>query len=277
MRCRIHDRSARRLSRFAGGLGFLQMLLKDFKMSKKIALVTGAMGGLGTAICQSLAKDGFKVVANCLPNFEQKDAWLSAQRDLGFDFAAAEGDVSNYESCAAMVAKIEADVGPIDVLVNNAGITRDKFFPKMEKGQWDAVINTNLNSLFNVTHHVSAKMAERGWGRIINISSVNGVKGQAGQTNYSTAKAGVLGFTKALAAELATKGVTVNAIAPGYIGTDMVMAIREDIRQGIIDTVPMKRLGRPDEIGDLCAYLASDKAAYITGATININGGLHMC
>ena len=132
-------------------------------MSKKIALVTGAMGGLGTAICQSLAKDGFKVVANCLPNFELKDAWLSAQRDLGFDFAAAEGDVSNYESCAAMVAKIEADVGPIDVLVNNAGITRDKFFPKMEKGQWDAVINTNLNSLFNVTHHVSAKMAERGW------------------------------------------------------------------------------------------------------------------
>ena len=277
MRCRIHDRSARRLSRFAGGLGFLQMLLKDFKMSQKIALVTGAMGGLGTAICQSLSKDGFKVVANCLPNFEQKDAWLSAQRDLGFDFGAAEGDVSNYESCAAMVAKVESDIGPIDVLVNNAGITRDKFFPKMEKGQWDAVINTNLNSLFNVTHHVSAKMAERGWGRIINISSVNGVKGQAGQTNYSTAKAGVLGFTKALAAELATKGVTVNAIAPGYIGTDMVMAIREDIRQGIIDTVPMKRLGRPDEIGDLCAYLASDKAAYITGATININGGLHMC
>ncbi|MHB1373582.1 MAG: acetoacetyl-CoA reductase [Thauera sp.] len=246
-------------------------------MSQKIALVTGAMGGLGTAICQSLAKEGFKVVANCLPNFDQKDGWLSAQRDLGFDFVAAEGDVSNYESCAAMVAKIEADVGPIDVLVNNAGITRDKFFPKMEKGQWDAVINTNLNSLFNVTHHVSAKMAERSWGRIINISSVNGVKGQAGQTNYSTAKAGVLGFTKALAAELATKGVTVNAIAPGYIGTDMVMAIREDIRQGIIDTVPMKRLGRPDEIGDLCAYLASDKAAYITGATININGGLHMC
>ena len=135
-------------------------------MSQKIALVTGAMGGLGTAICQSLAKDGFKVVANCLPNFEQKDGWLSAQRDLGFDFVAAEGDVSNYESCAAMVAKIEAELGPIDVLVNNAGITRDKFFPKMEKGQWDAVINTNLNSLFNVTHHVSAKMAERAWGRI---------------------------------------------------------------------------------------------------------------
>lgn len=245
-------------------------------MQHKIALVTGAMGGIGTAICQSLAKNDFKVVANCLPNFEPKDAWLAVQRDLGFNFVAAEGDVSNYESCAVMVAKIEAEVGPIDVLVNNAGITRDKFFPKMEKGQWDAVINTNLNSLFNVTHHISAKMAARGWRRIINISSVNGVKGQAGQTNYSTAKAGVFGFTKALAAELATKGVTVNAVAPGYIGTDMVMAIREDIRQSIIDTVPMKCLGRPDEIDDLCAYLASEKAAYITGATININGGLCM-
>jgi acetoacetyl-CoA reductase len=246
-------------------------------MTQRIALVTGAMGGLGTAICQSLARDGFKVVANCLPNFEMKESWLAAQRDVGFDFAAAEGDVADYESCAAMVAQIEAQVGVIDVLVNNAGITRDKFFPKMDKGQWDVVINTNLNSLFNVTHHVSAKMAERGWGRIINISSVNGIKGQAGQANYSTAKAGVLGFTKSLAQELAAKGVTVNAIAPGYVGTEMVMAIRDDIRQGIVDSVPMRRLGRPDEIGDLCAYLASDRAAYITGATININGGLHMC
>ncbi len=246
-------------------------------MSQKVALVTGAMGGLGTAICQSLAQQGFKVVANCLPAFPPKEEWLAEQKALGFDFVAAEGDVADYESCRDMVATIEAEVGAIDVLVNNAGITRDKLFPKMEKAQWDAVISTNLNSLFNVTHHISAKMAERGWGRIINISSVNGVKGQAGQTNYSTAKAGVLGFTKALAAELATKGVTVNAVAPGYIGTDMVMAIREDVRQGIIDTVPMKRLGRPDEIGGLCAYLASDLAGYITGATININGGLHMC
>lgn len=246
-------------------------------MSQKVALVTGAMGGLGTAICQSLAKDGMKVVANCLPGFPQKDEWLAQQRSLGFDFLAAEGDVSDYESCKTMVAKVEAEVGPIEVLVNNAGITRDKFFPKMEKAQWDAVINTNLNSLFNVTHHISPKMAERGWGRIINISSVNGVKGQAGQANYSTAKAGVLGFTKALAAELANKGVTVNAVAPGYIGTEMVMAIREDIRQGIIDTVPMKRLGKPEEIGALCSYLASDLAGYVTGATININGGLHMC
>ena len=245
-------------------------------MTQRVALVTGAMGGLGTAICQSLAKDGMKVVANCLPNFPEKDAWLAAQKELGFDFVAAEGDVSDFDSCKAMVAKVEAEVGPIDVLINNAGITRDKFFPKMDKGQWDAVIATNLDSLFNVTQQISPKMAERGWGRIVNISSVNGVKGQAGQTNYSAAKAGCIGFTKALAQELATKGVTVNAIAPGYIGTDMVMAIREDVRQAIIDTVPVKRLGKPEEIGALCSYLSSELAGYVTGETMNINGGLYM-
>ena len=246
-------------------------------MSQRIALVTGAVGGLGTAICKSLAAAGVRVVGNFFPGDPAKDAWVEARKAEGLDIPLYGFDVSDYEQCKAAVEAIVSEVGPIDILVNNAGITRDKFFPKMEKGQWDAVINTNLNSLFNVTHHVSAKMAERGWGRIVNISSVNGVKGQAGQTNYSTAKAGVLGFTKSLASELATKGVTVNAIAPGYVGTDMVMAIRDDIRQGIIDSVPMKRLGRPDEIGDLCAYLSSDKAGYITGATININGGLHMC
>ncbi len=245
-------------------------------MTTKVALVTGAMGGLGTAICQAFAKEGYTVLANCLPGFDQKDEWLAKQEELGFKFMAAEGDVSDYESCKAMVEKAEAEVGPIDILVNNAGITRDKFFPKMEVAQWKAVMATNMDSLFNVTHQVSAKMAERGFGRIINISSVNGVKGQAGQTNYSAAKAGVIGFTKALAQELATKGVTVNAIAPGYIATDMVMAIRDDIRQAITDTVPMKRLGKPEEIGGLCAYLASDLAGYITGATININGGLYM-
>ena len=244
-------------------------------MTKKVALVTGAMGGLGTAICQAFAKEGMTVVANCLPGYAEKDAWLDGQKAQGFEFLVAEGDVSDYDSCKVMVDKIESDIGAVDVLVNNAGITRDKFFPKMETGQWQAVINTNLNSLFNVTHHISPKMAERGWGRIINISSVNGVKGQAGQTNYSTAKAGVLGFTKALAQELATKGVTVNAIAPGYIATDMVMAIRDDVRQAITDTVPMKRLGKPEEIGGLCAYLASEMAGYITGSTVNINGGLH--
>ena len=246
-------------------------------MSKKIAYVTGGMGGIGTSICQRLAQDGYTVVAGCGPNSPRKDRWLSEQKALGFDFIASEGNVSDWDSTKAAFDKVKAEVGEIDVLVNNAGITKDGQFRRMSIDDWKAVIDTNLNSLFFVTKQVVDGMLDRGWGRIINISSMNGQRGQFGQTNYSTAKAGVLGFTKALAAELATKGVTVNAIAPGYIGTDMVMAIREDIRQGIIDTVPMKRLGRPDEIGDLCAYLASDKAAYITGATININGGLHMC
>jgi len=246
-------------------------------MTQKVALVTGAMGGLGTAMCHALAKDGFKVYANCLPGFPQAGEWLAAQKALGFDFSAAEGDVSDFDSCKAMVEKIEAEAGGVDVLVNNAGITRDKFFMKMDKGQWDAVISTNLNSLFNVTHQVVPKMVEKGWGRVINISSINGVKGQAGQANYSAAKAGCLGFTKAIAQELVTKGVTVNAIAPGYIGTDMVMAIREDIREAIRETIPMKRFGKPEEIAGLVSYLASDISGFMTGATLNINGGLHMC
>jgi acetoacetyl-CoA reductase len=245
-------------------------------MTKKVALVTGAMGGLGTAICQALAKDGYRVAANCLPAFPPKDEWLAAQKALSFDFFPAEADVTDEANCIAMAAAVIAALGPIDVLVNNAGITRDKFFPKMDRGQWDAVISTNLTSLFNVTHAISPGMAERGFGRIINISSVNGVKGQAGQTNYSAAKAGCLGFTKALAQELVTKGVTVNAIAPGYIGTEMVMAIREDVRESIRTSIPMQRFGRPEEIGALVVYLASDLAAYMTGATLNINGGMHM-
>jgi acetoacetyl-CoA reductase len=174
-----------------------------------------------------------------------------------------------------MVAEAEAKAGQVDILVNNAGITRDKMFGRMELAQWDAVIATNLTSLFNMTKHVSAKMAERGWGRIINISSVNGLKGQAGQTNYSAAKAGVIGFTKALAAELAAKNVTVNAITPGYVATAMVMAIKPEVLQSIIDSVPMKRLAKPEEIGGACAYLASDLAGFMTGATMNINGGLY--
>lgn len=245
-------------------------------MAKNVALVTGGMGGLGTAICKALAADGYKVVANCLPNFPPKDEWLAKMKADGFDVHAGEADVTDYEQCGAMVKKIEAEIGQIDVLVNNAGITRDGMFRKMDKANWDAVMSTNLDSVFNVTHHILPSMAERGYGRVINISSVNGVKGQFGQANYSAAKAGILGVTKALAQEVAKKGVTVNAIAPGYIGTDMVMAIKEEVRDAIIATVPAGRLGKPEEIGDLCAYLASDKAGYITGATININGGLHM-
>lgn len=244
---------------------------------RKVALVTGAMGGLGTAICQALAHAGVRVIANCLPDYPEREAWLAAQRDQGFDFVAVEGDVADFESARRMVGEAATLAGgDIDILVNNAGITRDKFFSRMDADQWQAVMRTNLDSLFNVTRQVSPGMAERGWGRIINISSVNGIRGQAGQTNYSAAKAGVLGFTRALAAELATKGVTVNAVAPGYIATDMVMAIRDDIREAIVDSVPMKRFGRPEEIGALCVYLVSDLAGYMTGATLDINGGLHM-
>ncbi len=245
-------------------------------MTQRTAFVTGAMGGLGTAICQAFAKDGYKVVAAYHPQFDNKDEWLKEMEAAGFkDFIPVAGDVTDLESCKAMVAEAEAKAGPVDILVNNAGITRDRMFGKMEKDQWEAVTSPNLSSLFNMTKQVSAKMAERGWGRIINISSVNGVKGQAGQTNYSAAKAGVIGFTKALSQELATKGVTVNAIAPGYVATKMVMAIREDVLKSIIDTIPMKRLAKPEEMGALCSYLASDLAGYMTGATLNINGGLH--
>ena len=244
-------------------------------MTQRIALVTGAVGGLGTAICKSLAAAGVRVVGNFFPGDPAKEAWVEARKAEGLDIPLYGFDVSDYEQCKAAVEQIAAEVGPIDILVNNAGITRDKFFPKMEKGQWDAVIATNLTSLFNVTHSISPKMAERGFGRIINISSVNGVKGQAGQTNYSAAKAGVIGFTKALAAELAAKGVTVNAIAPGYVATKMVMAIKPEVLQTIVDSVPMKRLAKPEEIGYACAYLSNDLSGFTTGATININGGLY--
>ena len=245
-------------------------------MTQRVALVTGAMGGLGTAICQELAKAGHKVVAAYHPQFDNKDAWLAEMAAAGLtDVVCVGGDVSVLEDCQRMVAEAEAACGQVDILVNNAGITRDRMFAKLEKDGWDAVIATNLTSLFNMTKQVSAKMAERGWGRIINISSVNGVKGQAGQTNYSAAKAGVIGFTKALAAELAAKGVTVNAIAPGYVATKMVMAIREDVLKGIVDSVPMKRLAKPEEIGYACAYLSNDLSGFTTGATININGGLY--
>ena len=243
-------------------------------MAQKLAYVTGGMGGIGTAMCQRLHKDGFKVIAGCGPS-RDFNKWLGEQKALGYTFYASVGNVGDWDSTVAAFEKVKAEHGVVDVLVNNAGITRDSVFRKMSRADWDAVMETNLTSLFNVTHSISPKMAERGFGRIINISSVNGVKGQAGQTNYSAAKAGVIGFTKALAAELATKGVTCNAIAPGYIGTDMVMAIKEEVRNAIIDTVPVKRLGKPEEIGAAVVYLASDLAGYVTGATLNVNGGLY--
>ena len=198
-----------------------------------------------------------------------------ATRDYHFHSYAV--DVSDFDSCGAAIEKIQREVGPIDILINNAGITRDMTFKKMTKVDWDAVIGTNLDSVFNMTKQVVDGMVERGWGRVINVSSVNGQKGAFGQTNYSAAKAGMHGFTKALALEVAKKGVTVNTISPGYIGTKMVMAIPEDVLNSkIVPQIPVGRLGKPEEVAGLCAYLASDEAAFITGANIAINGGQHM-
>jgi acetoacetyl-CoA reductase len=234
------------------------------------------MGGIGTAICKRLACNGTKVVANCLPGYEAKDEWLEKMRDEGHQVYAAEGNVEDYEACADMMYRIRSTLGPVDVLINNAGITRDGVFRRMSPNDWYAVINTNLNSVFNVTRQVIEGMMERGWGRIINISSVNALKGQFGQTNYSAAKAGMHGFTKALAQETVKKGVTVNTISPGYVDTDMVRAIKPEVLESIVTAIPMGRLARPEEIAGLVAYLSSDDAGYITGANISINGGLHM-
>jgi acetoacetyl-CoA reductase len=245
-------------------------------MSQKIAYVTGGMGGIGTAICQRLAKDGYKVIAGCGPNSPRKDRWLAEQKALGYDFIASEGNVGDWNSTVAAFNKVKAEVGTVDVLVNNAGITRDTVFRKMTPEDWHAVIDTNLNSLFNVTKQVIDGMVDKGWGRVVNISSVNGQKGQFGQANYSTAKAGLHGFTMALAQEVATKGVTINTVSPGYIGTDMVKAIREDVLDKIVGTIPVKRLGTPEEIASIVSWIASDEGGFATGADFSLNGGLHM-
>jgi acetoacetyl-CoA reductase len=243
----------------------------------RVALVTGGMGGLGEAVCIKLAALGYKVVTTYSPGNKKVDDWLKSTKEMGFDFKAYECDVADYDSAQACVAKIVGEVGEIDVLVNNAGITRDMTFKKMDKPNWDAVMRTNLDSVFNMTKPVCDGMVDRGWGRIINISSVNGQKGAFGQTNYSAAKAGMHGFTKALALEVARKGVTVNTISPGYIGTKMVMAIPQEVLDSkIIPQIPMARLGKPEEVAGLVAYLSSDEAAFVTGANIAINGGQHM-
>ena len=244
-------------------------------MAQRIAYVTGGMGGIGTSICQRLSKGGVKVIAGCGPNSPRKDRWIGEQKALGYEFIASEGNVSDWESTKTAFEKVRAEVGRVDVLVNNAGITRDSVFRKMTPEDWKAVIDTNLNSLFNVTKQVIDGMIDNGWGRIINISSVNGQKGQFGQTNYSTAKAGLHGFTMALSQEVASKGVTVNTVSPGYIATDMVKAIREDVLEKIIGTIPVKRLGTPDEIASICAWIASDDGAFSTGADFSLNGGIH--
>ena len=246
-------------------------------MAQRVAVVTGGMGGLGESISTKMADAGYKVVVTHSPGNKGASQWLSDMKARGYSFHACAVDVADFDSCQQAVAKIHADVGPVDILVNNAGITRDMTFKKMGKVDWDVVMHTNLDSVFNMTKPVCDGMVDRGWGRVINVSSVNGAKGAFGQTNYSAAKSGMHGFTKALALEVAKKGVTVNTISPGYIGTKMVTAIPKEILDTkIIPQIPVGRLGKPEEVAGLIIYLCSEEAAFVTGANIAINGGQHM-
>jgi acetoacetyl-CoA reductase len=249
--------------------------MKETEMAQRLVYVTGGMGGIGTALCQRLHKDGFKVIAGCGPTRDH-EKWIGEQKELGFTFYASVANVANWDSTVAAFEKVKAEHGVVDVLVNNAGITRDGQFRKMTKADWQAVMSTNLDSMFNVTKQVIDGMLDKGWGRIINISSVNGEKGQFGQTNYSAAKAGMHGFTMALAQEVAAKGVTVNTVSPGYIATDMVKAMRQDVLDKIVGTIPIKRLGTPEEIASIVAWLAGEESGFTTGADFSCNGGLHM-
>ncbi len=239
----------------------------------RVAIVTGGTGGIGMAICRQLADSGARVATNYRSEEKLKKAQEAGK---GYAFYFFKADVTDFDSCKQFVEAVEKDVGPVDILVNCAGITRDTTLRKMTREQWDSVLTTNLDSVFNMSRHVVQGMTDRGFGRIINISSVNGQKGQLGQTNYSAAKAGMHGFTMALAQEVARKGVTVNTVSPGYIATDMVMAVPEDIRKQIIAQIPVGRLGRPEEIACVVDFLCAPEAAFITGADISANGGQHM-
>jgi len=243
---------------------------------RRVALVTGGMGGIGTAICRRLCATNYVVIAGCGPGSQRRERWLAEMRAEGHEVYSAAGNVADWDSTRDAIERARREAGEVDVLVNNAGITRDGTFRKMSNEQWHQVIETNLNSLFHVTKQVIDGMLDRGWGRIINISSVNGQRGQFGQTNYSTAKAGIHGFTMALAQEVAGRGVTVNTVSPGYIGTEMVRAVKPEILAGIVNSIPVKRLGEPEEIASIVAWLASDEAAFATGADFSLNGGLHM-
>lgn len=241
----------------------------------KVALVTGGTGGIGAAICLKLADAGAKVATN-YRNEDKAKKWQEEIRAKGYDIGIYKADVSDFYACTELVKKINADLGPVDILVNNAGVTQDSTFRKMTKEQWDTVMKINLDSLYNVTKQVIEGMMERGWGRIINISSINGQKGQLGQTNYSASKAGMHGFTMALAQEVARKGVTVNTVSPGYIATDMVMAVPEEIRNKIVAGIPVGRLGTSEEVAAMVNFLVSDEAGFTTGADFSMNGGQHM-
>jgi len=244
-------------------------------MSNSIALVTGGIGGIGTEISKKLSESGYTVVATTFnKEIEKADEWIAEHKSNGLDFFVEEADVTDFDACAEMIKKVEETIGPINVLVNCAGITRDGFLKNMDESKWDAVLSTNLDGVFNMTKNVLDYMLSRKFGRIINISSVNGQRGQFGQTNYSAAKAGMHGFTMALAQEVARKGITVNSVSPGYIATSMVMEIDEEIRNDLVSQIPMQRMGKPSEIANTVGFLASNDADYITGANIPVNGGL---
>lgn len=247
-------------------------------MANRVALVTGGTGGIGTAICRKLADQGYKVAAgyNSGGNHDRAQSWQVKQREAGYDIAISYGDVRNFDACLSCIEHVEEMLGPIDILVNNAGITRDSTLRKMSEDAWLEVLSANLNSVFNMTRHVVNGMIERKFGRIINVSSINAQKGQLGQTNYSAAKAGMHGFTKALSQEVARKGITVNTVSPGYIATKMVMEVPEDIREAIVRGIPVGRLGRPEEVASAVAFLASEDSGFITGSNLSVNGGQHM-
>ena len=248
-------------------------------MSEKVAVVTGGIGELGRSICERLTQQGCGVAALDIAlttNGEDGRGWQAGLAREGRNVALIAGDVTDFDSCAQAVARAEFELGPVDILVNCAGITRDASLRRLDKGEWDAVLATNLDSVFNVTKHVIDGMTQRGFGRIVNISSLNGVKGQFGQTNYSAAKAGMHGFTMALAREVARKGVTVNTVSPGYMNTRMVETVPREILDRILEEIPMGRLGDTREIAALVGFLCSDEAAFITGANYSINGGHHM-
>jgi acetoacetyl-CoA reductase len=250
---------------------------KEFhRMEKRIAVVTGGMGGIGHAISRELHDMGIHVVAAYRRSLEEALAWQTRQKNEGYTFDIASSDVTDFKSCENMIKKIEQEIGPVDILVNNAGITRDHSCSKMSQDEWDIVIHTDLDSVFYVTHAVINGMKNRSYGRIINISSINGQKGQYGQVNYSAAKAGMHGFTKSLALEVAKHNITVNTISPGYVETEMLKDMPTEMRDKIIAEIPMGRLGQPEEVARVVAFLAHEKNSYITGANISINGGHYM-
>jgi acetoacetyl-CoA reductase len=246
-------------------------------MSKKVALVTGGTGGIGTAICQRLA-DEYQVVACYFKhgNHEEAKNWQEEQKKLGFDIDIIYGDVAKFADCEKLTAAIMERYGHIDILVNNAGVTQDCSLRKMSPEQWQHVLDSNLTSVFNMTRNVIPHMLDQGYGRIVSISSINGRKGQFGQTNYASTKSALFGFTKSLALEVANKGVTVNTISPGYIETSMLSSLKQEILDEIIRNIPVRRLGKPGEIADAVAFFVAEDSGFVTGANLDINGGQYM-